>query len=398
MNPTDDLEKRIRGIRVTTDDTLDERILNDASERLEYSLAPGPLVSPRSAVWRTIMNSTWTKLAVIVLIVATMGVIMSLRQVVPNVYALEQTIAANRALRYIHIRITSKERESHEAWAQFDENGHLLRLRINIPKSEDGHKEIVFTGNKAEVWFKTKGHVLVLNDKDAAEKAASEVTANDPILVMDRLQQAELKGKVTVRRVESSAEGAPITLNVSKKDDPDLQEVYRINPKTKLLEQLERTWTVDGKCQRKDLIEYLEYNQEIPPGTFVLDVPKDVMRIDWTTQIIGLPKGDLTDKEIAVKVAREFFQALIDKDYAKAGQIYEGIPAKKMEEVFGRGEWLRIVSIGEPTPHPEPRTRFLRVPCEVEVRMGDKTGIQKLTPNIRASEAQPDRWTIGGGI
>ena len=398
MNPTDGLERRIRDIRVTTGDTLDERILNDASERLEHSIAPVPLVSPRSAAWRTIMNSTWTKLAVIVLVAATVGVAMSLRQVVPSVYALEQTIEANRALRYIHIRITSEERGSHEAWAQLDENGQLVRLRINIPKTEDGHKEIVFTGNKAEVWFKTKGHVLVLNDKRAAENLASEVVANDPKLVMDKLQQAELEGKATVQTVESSAEGVPITLNVSKKDDPDLQEIYRINPKTKLLEQLERTWTVDGKRQRKDLIEYLEYNQEIPPGTFVLDVPDDVMRVDWTTQTIGLPKGDLTDKQIAVKVAREFFQALIDKDYAKAGQIYEGIPAKKIEEVFGRGEWLRIVSIGEPTPHPEPRTRFLRVPCEVEVRRGERRGVQKFTPNIRACEAQPDRWTIGGGI
>ena len=398
MNPTEDLERRIRRLRVSTDDALDQRILNDASARLETSGTPVPLEPLRTNVWRTVMRSNWTKLSAAVLVAAAVVAVMSLRQVTPSAYALEQTIEANRLLRYLHICIQSSERELREAWAQFDENGKLVRLRMNLPKTEDGDKEVVFEGNKAEVWFKSKGHVLVLNDKEAAEKVAREMTGYDPVLVMNKLQQAEKVGEVEIETVESSAAGDPVTLNVSYKDSPNLREVYQIDPETKLVVRLDRFRTVDGKQKRTERIEYHEHNQEIPAGTFVLDVPDDAMRVDWTTQNIGLPQGDFTDKEMAVKVAREFFQALIDKDYAKAGQIYEGIPAKKIEEVFGWGEWVRIVSIGEPSPHPNPRTRFLCVPCEVEVRLGEKSGVQKFTPNIRPNEALQDRWTIGGGI
>ena len=55
-------------------------------------------------------------------------------------------------------------------------------------------------------------------------------------------------------------------------------------------------------------------------------------------------------------------------------------------------------SVGDPTPHPDPRTRFLQVPCEVELRVGGETHVRTFTPNIRAVYNQPDRWVIGGGI
>jgi hypothetical protein len=147
-----------------------------------------------------------------------------------------------------------------------------------------------------------------------------------------------------------------------------------------------------------DTIELLSYNQAIPPATFVLNVPADVTRVDWTTQEVGLPRGERTDGEIAVEVARKFFEALIAKDYGRAGSIYSGLPASTMEEVFGKIEFLRIVAIGEPTPHPDVRTRFLQVPCEVEFRVDGQTDIKKFMPNIRAVDGQPDRWLIGGGI
>ena len=56
---------------------------------------------------------------------------------------------------------------------------------------------------------------------------------------------------------------------------------------------------------------------------------------DQINPIVGLEKGDLTDEEIAAKVAREFFEAVIAADYRKAGLLYEGIPAEKMKETFG---------------------------------------------------------------
>jgi hypothetical protein len=400
MNRADDLEKRIKRIRVTTTDALDRRILADARAGLENPRSTRP-DARRSGVWRTMMRSHWMKLAAgfLLVLVATLGVLVLLGPTAPAAYALEQTLEANQALRYIHIRIEPnvKGRMS-EAWAQFDEGGKLLRLRMIFPTTEDGAKEVLWQEDKAEVWFKTKGHAVVVQEKAMLQRMPEMLKAFDPRVATEELHQAQASGKVQIETRDPSAEGEPITLVVSFTDSRDRRSLFRINPQTKLVEQHEIQRFTDGKWESLARHEYLEYNQEVPPGTFALDIPPDVTRIDQTTQKIGLAKGDLTDEQIAAKVAREFFEALIAEDYGRAGALYEGIPASKMEQTFGKIEFLRILSVGDPTPHPDVRTRFLQVPCEVELRVGGETHVKTFTPAIRAVYNQPDRWGIGGGI
>lgn len=399
MNPADDLEKRIKRIRVTTTDVLDRRILADAWVSLENPRFTR-LDARRSGLWRIVMRNHWMKLAAGFLLVLTaiLGTITFLGPTAPAAYALEQTLEANQALRYIHIRIEPAGEGLSEAWAQFDEDGELLRLRMIFPKTIDGAKEVLWQEDKAEVWFKTKGHAVVLHEKEMLQRMPEMLKMFDPRVITEELQRARADEKVRVETQEPSQEGEPITLVASPADSPDRRGVFQINPQTKLVEQHDVQRLTDGQWKSRSRREYLEYNQEVPPGTFVLDIPADVTRIDQTTKEVGLPKGDLTDDEIAVKVAREFFEALIAKDYGRAGALFGGMPASRMEQMFGRMEFLRILSVGDPTPHPDARTRFLQVPCEVELRMGDQTQVETFMPDIRAVHNQPDRWGIGGGI
>ena len=133
---------------------------------------------------------------------------------------------------------------------------------------------------------------------------------------------------------------------------------------------------------------------------FSLDeAPSDLTKIDYTTQEIGLIEGDLTDKKIAVKVVREFYEALIIKDYAKAGRICAGAPATKMQERWENINVLRIVSISEPIPHPYPGVGGLQVPCEIEIEKdGVKSILKPYGPGVRPVHGQPDRWGIHGGV
>jgi len=397
MNSADELEDRIKHLRVMTDDAVDQRILADASAALLK--AQSVLLDARpSSVWRNIMRNQWARLAAGLLIAATIGTFTFHRQFATVAYALEQTLEANLGLRSIHICVEPAGSGMGESWATFDENGNLLRAKMYFPKTEDGEKEVVWQGDKAEVWFKTKGSVLVLRDKAASERIAKEARASDPKTIMEKLYEARSKGKVSIETQASTTEGVPIRLVVSFTDSPEKREIYQIDPQTKLVEKLQKYHLVDGEYKLTGSIEFLEYNQEIPAATFALDIPANVMRIDWTSQEVGLSKGDLTDDQIAVKAAREFFEALIAKDFGRAGQIYSGMPAKEMEELFGKIEFTRIVSVGDPTPHSDARTRFLQVPCVVEFRAGGNTHVKTFTPNIRPVEGQPDRWLIGGGI
>jgi hypothetical protein len=192
--------------------------------------------------------------------------------------------------------------------------------------------------------------------------------------------------------------GQRIALIESPREGSGWREVYWIDPRTKLVQEKERYQLEGGEYRLVSRCEYLEYNQPIDPEVFRLELPDDVMRVDQTTQEVGLAKGDLTDEQIAVEVVRQFFGALIDEDYDKAGQLCEGIPGRKLQEHFAKDRFMRIVSIGSPTPHPDPRTEFLQVPCEVEVESDGARTVRQYTLNVRHAYNQPDRWTVGGGI
>ena len=96
-------------------------------------------------------------------------------------------------------------------------------------------------------------------------------------------------------------------------------------------------------------------------------------------------------------VVREFLTALINKDYAKVGQLYGGLSADEAKKIFDRITVTRIISIGTPTPHEQ--TRSLRVPCKFEVESRGKTGeMEPNGPFVRQVHGQPDRWCIIGGF
>jgi hypothetical protein len=128
------------------------------------------------------------------------------------------------------------------------------------------------------------------------------------------------------------------------------------------------------------------------------EIPADVTVVDQTKEI-GLAQGNLSNDEIAVEVVRQFFEALIARDYAKAGKMYEGIPADAMEKAFGRIKCIRIVSLGKVLPHPMPETEGVIVPCTVEVEENGKIREMKFDQiGVRQVYTQPGRWTIFGGI
>ena len=79
-----------------------------------------------------------------------------------------------------------------------------------------------------------------------------------------------------------------------------------------------------------------------------------------------------SDKEAAAETVRQFFEALKVQDYDKAGSLWGGISAAKMQQWFGKMKVIQIVSIGEPQPQPIPGVGGFIVPCEVQ--MQDEAG------------------------
>lgn len=280
-------------------------------------------------------------------------------------YALEQTAAANNQIKTCHVRCSPTEGRIGEAWIELRPDGTPLRARMDFPKTEDGAKVVILTDDKAEVWFKDKhGHVFV-TEKGALARVKEMQKQFDPKLAFEQLQAMKASGKVEVAAQEPAKKGDPITLTVTSKDNPNQRAVYAVDQSTKLVQRITTYHQHNGKWKQAGFIEYLDYNRKIDPKVFHLDLPKDVVTIDQTNQTLGLERGKLTKDEIAARVAREFFDDLIAGDYRKAGLLYEGIPAERMKETFGRLEFQRVIKVGKPLAGKHPDPTALQVPISL---------------------------------
>ncbi|HPS54085.1 MAG TPA: hypothetical protein PLP05_00670 [Sedimentisphaerales bacterium] len=363
--------------------------------------------SYRPVIWRIIMQSKITKLAVAAVVIIGMGsAITFLDKAVTPAYAIEQTIQASHSVRYLHIKsfMASISDTPIECWVEFDQSGQVKNIRVNKPawmSPGDGESVIVWKDNKMQLWVKKKNFLVTLKDKEVAAQILSMAEQLDPKNAAANILQAQEKGdsEVEIQEPENKAEPIAITAtSLVENGLPFQRAILFVDQATKLLNSVETYQLKDGEYVHFSTIEFYDYNIPIDSEMFTLDnIPDDVMRIDKTTQQVGLEQGDLSDNEIAKEVIRQFLQALIEKDYAKAGRLFGGVPAERIEKVYGQIRFIRIISIGEPTPKPEMGGHY--VPCTVEIEENGK--ISQWHPEhsyVRQVHGQPERWEITGGF
>jgi len=308
---------------------------------------------------------------------------------------LAETLDAMSRLRSVHVK-NDLGGEMAEAWAEFDKDGGLRHLRMEFPVTLDGPKTVIWQDDKAEIFFKEKNSLLLVRDTETLASFPKDFF--DPQQIVKDLYQEEKDGKVAIEAEEPVDAGESVVLKVTRQERPGFQWLYQVDPQTKLLEQMMTCRIENGEPRLIGRVTYLDYNEPIDPAVFDLDLPEDVIRADQATQAVGLPKGDLTDEEITVQLVREFFEALMAKNYSRAGQIYSGLSAEEMEKLFGDRNVTRIVSIGKPKPHWIPGVGGYVVDCEVEIEKEGVKSAWKCSPAVRPVHGQPDRWNIFGGI
>jgi len=395
---------------------------------------PGRIKQNNKLFFRSFIMNRFTKFAAAaVIIIAVVFSINILDKSVPTAYALEQTIQANHTVRYIHVKaFEPSHEEPTEFWVEFDDYGSIKNLRGEIPAwmdkyGDDGAKSVVWKDNKAQIWLPKKNIFVTIKDKSVATHVLMLLQELDPKLAVERLNKKSSSGNAKVEISEPSNMSEPIVVTATslqnealnesflqksaaanKTDEPGAaaasvdpnafcrRAVLFIDQGTKLVTSIELYRLTNGDYQKMGTIKYFDYNQPIDTSIFAIDVPAGAMIIDQTAQEVGLLQGQLTDKEVAVEVVRQFVQALISRDFAKAGQLYEGLPATKMEGLFGNTKYLRLVSIDELTP--SIITGGYKVPCVIEKEENGKvTQWSPYGPFVRQVHGQPGRWTICGG-
>lgn len=406
MRPAEDIKKLIKNASIKTSPEVDKAVLNSLLDELDKSKERSS-AALRPNVWRIIMKSQITKFATAaVIIIAVMVSITFLDKSIPPAYALEQTIQASHSVRHLHIReINPSYDEPILIWAEFDHIGQVANLRLQLPEwseGSEGAKVVTWKNNKAQVWVKKKNVLVTIKEKTLAAKIYEGVKKNDPKYAVERLQQEQEQGKIEIEINEPVDKAKPIIVTGTYSPESPLygsRKVLFIDQSTKLVTSIEFYEQREGREHCVSILEYHDYNQPIAAEMFMLEdeIPADALRIDQTTQEVGLTQGNLTDNEIAVEVVRQFLEALIARDYAKAGRLFSGTPAERMEKAYGQIRFIRIISIGEPAPHSV--TGGLYVPCTVEIEEnGEISQWQPEHSYVRQVHGQAGRWEIIGGF
>jgi hypothetical protein len=358
--------------------------------------------------WRIIMKSKITKLAAAaVIIVAAIFSINIIDMSVPTAFGIEQVIAAYDSIRFLHVKqFKANQEEPLEFWIKSDEQGRIANARYYLPEHvspEDGAKLVTWTPEKAELWFKRKNGYLIFQTKRIEGWMQDLVEQSQPKLVMKRLLEDQEAGKVDVDIQEPQEKQKPITITATYVTSPK-KEIYYVNQATDLITCIEYYRIENDQEVLESTKEFYDYNVPIDEDMFSLEdeVPEDVTVVDQLNQLIGIPQGDMTDEQAAVETVRQFFQALIDKDYGKAGVIFSGVSEEKAKEYVGHLNVTSIISVGPPTPYPRCGPHSFSVPCEAELITAEGQRIIRKFGSVKArcgdDEMHPDRWIIHGGI
>jgi len=358
------------------------------------------------------MKSPITKLAAAaVIIIAVVLSVTVLDKSIPSAYALEQTLKAYEGLRFVHIKgFKDGESEPEEFWVEFGEQEQVKNFRVHGPAWDshpsEGPKVFVWNDGRLQVWAKNANKLLTFNYESLGLEMLKLVKECDPRFVVEELYQLEAEGKVEIKISEPEVKSEPIVITATylqQSNDPGRQMVLSVDQNTMLVTHavIDSLKGIGGFCHLGRL-EFSDYNTKIDESVFTLsEVPENVEGYDLTK--IGLEQGELGDNEIAVELARQFIQALIDKDYTQAGKLYCGLPAEKMQWLGENITYKKIICIEQPTPRPVKNHPWaLNVPCVFVGKYLKNSRVGLMRQDINVEPTIPDvpnkTWVVNGRI
>ncbi|MHC4708516.1 MAG: hypothetical protein ACYS8I_15695 [Planctomycetota bacterium] len=420
MKPEENIEKLIKSLHFKASAEMHERTLNDVLDAHGESRKTEPAeVQPH--LWRIVMKSKITKLTAACAIIAIAVVLaMYLERATPSAYAITQTIEANRGIKqlYFEYYAPSDSNVAKECWVEFDESGQPKNVRTNLHKYWGDQLLVhVWKEGKTQTWRKKKNTLLCYEAESFTAKILHLVSQYDPRSAVETLYERQKKGQVKIEIEEPASKGDPIKIRgtflpgkylLEKPNMPSFRDVLHVDRKTKLVTAIEVYELKDGADEYRGVWKYSNYDKPFDVDVFDLEdeLPPDVRRIDLMALDIGLERGDLSEEEVAVRVVRQFYEALIKKDCAKAikfiGSSYHDPDdrAKRQRELEQSLEQLsvvRIVSIGKPRTRATDAASALRVPCIIECEK-DGEIIKHNEPGIAVYWLfwNPNRWAIMG--
>lgn len=396
MRPAEDIKRLIKNLNDKTSARMDERVLGDVLRALEESEETSALTQPK--IRSIIMKSPVTKLAAAAVIIIAVVLSINLwNKSTPSAYAFEQTVEAMQGKRSFHIQTYWQSHPKDEFWAEFDENGEVIRYRQE--EKEYGTIVTLWENNIRKRYFPKPIDICLITRIDNTEP---ELEDFDPQTTVQKVYQQVAKGQATMNIQQSSSNEGLITITVTPTDNSS-RKVLLVDPDTKFVTRADSYWPNDEEEKEDEeneeeeeeihfSIEVLEYNQPIDANTFSLNLPEGTITIDQVTQQVGMAQGDMSNEEFAPEIVRSALEAWAAGDYPQAGKLFGGSP-ELLTERYSHLRPVNIISIGQPILVQNIKPIF-RVPCKYEVsRDGQITTVE---PRLDATavDGQPGRWYV----
>ena len=403
MRPTEKkIENLIQNFNDQTRPELDENILNRCFTELDIQNSSTSKSKPNS--WSIIMRKPITKFtaAAAILIAVFIGV-----QMTPSAYALQDTIKAYNSIRWLHVYVSDilspQKTWTSEVWIECDSLGNTTRIRHQASSIGDSLGPLKLTNNfnESDAWL-PRLNLRLLRHSSPESLLPYHISEVDPKLLFETLSEQQAQGQAVVDIQQPQEKAEPITVTVTYPQgskSENVKKVFSIDQATNLVTRIDKFNLKDQQWQLYQTREFFDYNQPIDEKMFSLDdeVPATVKTADMTGIEIGLDQGSMTDEEITVEVTRQFFEAVIAKDYAKAGQLYLGSPDFLVEQAFMNSNVLKILSFGPVHPETDPDSNVLVCSCKVLVEFGgDYFELDASMVRVKPVPDHPGKWMICG--
>lgn len=345
---------------------------------------------------RIIMYKTITKLAAAaVIVVAVMLSIHLWDKSTPSAYAFEQTVEAMQGKRSFHIQTYFQNRLKDEFWAQFDEQGKLIRFRQHEGEGPRGPLVTIWEDNVKSQYYPPPWGVHLMTRVENTGGGLEGLEEFDPETIVQEIHALVTDGKAIIEIQEPPPYADLMTIHVTRTDDKALKKVLVVDPDTKLVVRVDDYWGREGEQVFHKGTEVLEYNKTIDPRLFEPDFPEDTITIDQVSQEVGLAQGDMSNEEVACEIVRQVLEAWAAADYAKAGKLFGGAPPELLlTEHYRNLQPISIISIGRPVPVQYIKPSF-SVKCTYEVEHDSQVKTVSPTFGVLAVDGQPGRWYVG---
>jgi hypothetical protein len=405
MRPRENIEKTIKKFNVDVNTRKDQEIFDELQQTLAKSKQPPPGISAIN-IWRILMKSRMTKLAAAAVIIIALVVLFQIPDsLLPTAYALQDTIEAYNSIRWLHVnqsKTVSTETRT-ELWLACDQQGNITRMRWELDNAGDSVGSLVLAGGSegSEVWL-PKHNLHLTGYGDASIMLGFDVSELDPKLLIERLLQQQDRGEAIVDIDEPGQKTEPIIVTVTypqSSRSENWKKVFHIDQANKLVKKIEKYELRNQQFQHVKTLQFSDYNQPIDQMMFTLtgDVPADAQVVDVSDIEAGLLQGDMTEEEIAVEITRQFFEAVIAKNFSRAGQLYLAAPDFLVEKSFMGANMVKIISVGPVYPDPDPDSDSMICSCKAVAEFdGQYYNVDAFRIKIERVDKETNCWLISG--